>query len=70
MRIAGTEVKDMDHLNVVDVLKSCPQGKPTEIVVRRGGKLFTFCNSRASSNTLSLMIRKVVEFLNFYSVLG
>ncbi|XP_067928192.1 membrane-associated guanylate kinase, WW and PDZ domain-containing protein 2-like isoform X2 [Watersipora subatra] len=37
VKIAGTEVRELEHLDVVDVLKSCPQGKPTEIVVQRGG---------------------------------
>lgn len=44
VRIAGKEVRDMDHLLVVDVLKSCLIGHPTEIVVQRGGKRFIHCH--------------------------
>ena len=43
VRIAGKEVRDMDHLLVVDVLKSCAIGSPTEIVVQRGGELQYIC---------------------------
>ena len=42
MKIAGTDVRDMDHLDVVSVLKSCAPGKATEITIQRGGR---FINS-------------------------
>ena len=39
--ISGVHVKDMSHSQIVQVLKDCPKGEPTTIVVQRGGK-FSF----------------------------
>lgn len=38
LEINNNNVKDMSHAEVVQVLKDCPKGDETTIVVQRGGK--------------------------------
>jgi len=39
-RINGIGVEDMSHSQVVQVLKDCPKGEATQIIVQRGGKSY------------------------------
>ena len=41
VEINSTRVKDMTHADVVRVLKECPKGQASLIVVQRGGECFT-----------------------------
>ena len=36
--ISGVQVKEMSHSQIVQVLKDCPKGVDTRIVIQRGGK--------------------------------
>ena len=38
VEINGIKVKDLTHADVVEVLKGCPKGDASDIVIQRGGK--------------------------------
>ena len=40
--INGVQVRDMSHSQIVQVLKECPKGEESRIVIQRGGKVFGF----------------------------
>ena len=38
VEINGIKVKDLTHADVVEVLKGCPKGNASDVVIQRGGK--------------------------------
>ena len=37
--INGVQVRDMSHSQIVQVLKECPKGEESRIIIQRGGKI-------------------------------
>lgn len=54
--INGINVKEMSHNEIVQVLKDCPEGRETKIVVQRGGNNQIFVmNGKCSERIFSLL---------------
>ena len=71
VEINAARVKDMPHSDVVKVLKECPKGQASTIVVQRGGKsvyspVWCLCLADVNNNGVFFLLLFFLFFLFFF----